>query len=84
MDGRYRIVSQPPVVVPLRDLSVSHGYSVEALEQMVHEQFRAYRSTLQDERRELLERFEIVDMARKVVGVGCSKAATTRIPCSSK
>ena len=37
---------------------------------MIHEQFRAYRSTLQDDRRQLLERFQFVDMARKVVGVG--------------
>jgi uncharacterized protein (DUF2252 family) len=70
VDGRYQIVSQPPVVIPLRDLAKSRGYSVDELEQMVHEQFRAYRETLQDDRRELLERFEWVDMARKVVGVG--------------
>ena len=70
VDGRYRIVSQPPVVVPLRDLSNTHGYSVDQLEEIVHEQFRAYRETLQDDRRQLLERFEWVDMARKVVGVG--------------
>ena len=70
VDGRYRIVSQPPVVVPLRDLSQSHGYSAEDFERMVHEQFREYRATLQDDRRELLERFEVVDVARKVVGVG--------------
>ena len=37
---------------------------------MVREQFRAYRATLQDDRRQLLERFEVVDVARKVVGVG--------------
>ena len=37
---------------------------------MVREQFRAYRATLPDDRRQLLERFEVVDMARKVVGVG--------------
>jgi hypothetical protein len=30
----------------------------------------AYRSTLPDDRRKLLERFHLVDMARKVVGVG--------------
>ena len=36
----------------------------------IHEQFRSYRATLQLDRRQLLERFEIVDMARKVVGVG--------------
>ena len=37
---------------------------------MIHEQFRAYRETLPDDRRQLLERFEFVDVARKVVGVG--------------
>ena len=37
---------------------------------MIHEQFRAYRATLEDDRRHLLERFEVVDVARKVVGVG--------------
>ncbi len=37
---------------------------------VIHEQFRAYRATLQADRRHLLERFEIVDAARKVVGVG--------------
>ena len=38
--------------------------------QVIHDQFREYRATLQADRRQLLERFEIVDMARKVVGVG--------------
>ena len=37
---------------------------------MIRDQFRAYRATLQDDRRRLLERFEVVDVARKVVGVG--------------
>jgi len=70
VDGHYRIVSQPPVVIPLRELASSIGRSVDQLEELIHEQFQAYRETLQDDRRELLERFEIVDMARKVVGVG--------------
>jgi uncharacterized protein (DUF2252 family) len=70
VDGRYRIVSQPPVVIPARDLEAMYGYSGDELQEMVHHQFRAYRSTLQEDRRHLLERFEIVDMARKVVGVG--------------
>ena len=70
VDGRYRIVSQPPIVIPLRDLAPSIGRSVDELEQIIHEQFRAYRRTLPDDRRQLLERFEVVDMARKVVGVG--------------
>ena len=68
--GRYRIVSQPPIVIPLRDLAPSIGLSVDELEHVIHEQFRAYRKTLPDDRRHLLEQFEVVDMAHKVVGVG--------------
>ncbi len=68
--GQYRIVSQPPVVVPLRDLGPYYGLSSDEAENTVREQFRAYRQTLQDDRRLLLERFRIVDVARKVVGVG--------------
>ena len=70
VDGRYRIVSQPPVVIPLRDLAPSIGLSVDEMEHVIHDQFRAYRETLPDDRRHLLEKFEIVDMAHKVVGVG--------------
>jgi uncharacterized protein (DUF2252 family) len=69
-DGRYRIVSQPPIVIPARDLAAAAGVSPGEVDQLVRDQFRAYRATLQDDRRHLLERFQIVDMARKVVGVG--------------
>ena len=69
VNGKYRIVSQPPIVVPARDLA-SSGLSRDRVVPAIHEQFRAYRATLQDDRRKLLERFEIVDAARKVVGVG--------------
>ena len=44
--------------------------SAKEVSKAVREQLRAYRATLQDDRRHLLERFEVVDMARKVVGVG--------------
>jgi uncharacterized protein (DUF2252 family) len=70
VDGRYRIVSQPPIVVPARELEATYGLSQEQIEQAIHQQFRAYRATLQDDRRRLLEQFEVVDVARKVVGVG--------------
>ena len=70
VDGRYRIVSQPPVVVPARELEETLGLSEEQMRTVVEDQFRAYQSTLSDDRRQLLERFTIVDMARKVVGVG--------------
>jgi uncharacterized protein (DUF2252 family) len=70
VDGQYRIVSQPPVIVPARDLAATYGLSPDEVMPVIREQFRAYRATLQDDRRHLLERFQIVDAARKVVGVG--------------
>ena len=70
VDGRYQIVSQPPVVVPQRELQGAWGLSVEQIRDVVEDQFRAYQTSLSADRRLLLERFTIVDMARKVVGVG--------------
>ena len=70
VDGKYRIVSQPPIVVPMRELAATYGLSAEEVKRGLHEQFRAYRATLRDDQRRLLERFELVDVARKVVGVG--------------
>jgi uncharacterized protein (DUF2252 family) len=70
VDGQYRIVSQPPVIVPARDLAATFSLSPDEVMPVIQEQFRQYRATLQEDRRRLLERFEIVDAARKVVGVG--------------
>ena len=70
VDGNYRIVSQPPIVIPSRELFAAYGMSPDEVQHAIHEQFRAYRATLQDDRRHLLERFEVIDVARKVVGVG--------------
>jgi uncharacterized protein (DUF2252 family) len=70
VNGQYQIVSQPPIVVPARDLAATYGLSPDQVIPAIHEQFRAYRATLQADRRHLLERFEIMDAARKVVGVG--------------
>jgi uncharacterized protein (DUF2252 family) len=71
VDGQYRIVSQPPIVIPLRDVDPkSYGMSIDEADHALREQFRAYRATLQPDRRHLLERFELIDIARKVVGVG--------------
>jgi uncharacterized protein (DUF2252 family) len=70
VDGRYRIVSQPPIVVPARELTGLYGMSGDEIEREVRDEFRAYRATLRDDRRHVLERFEILDVARKVVGVG--------------
>jgi uncharacterized protein (DUF2252 family) len=70
VDGKYRIVSQPPIVVPVREFGDTYGMSGDEAQQTIREQLRSYRSTLQDDRRHLLERFEVIDVARKVVGVG--------------
>ena len=68
--GRQRIVSQPPVIIPLRDLAASYEMTHDEARDAVEEQFRVYKATLSNDRRQMLDRFTIVDMARKVVGVG--------------
>jgi uncharacterized protein (DUF2252 family) len=70
VDGQHRIKSDPPVVVPARELAGHYGFTPDEVEDALRERLRAYRSTLTEDRRLLLERFEFVDFARKVVGVG--------------
>jgi uncharacterized protein (DUF2252 family) len=70
VDGQYRIVSKPPIIVPLRDVQALYGFSAKEADRRVRGQLRGYRSTLDEDRRELLSRFQVVDVARKVVGVG--------------
>jgi uncharacterized protein (DUF2252 family) len=70
VDGRQRIVSQPPVLVPLRELERYYELDAADLEDVVRQFFEAYRQTVSDTRRLLLDRYRIVDVARKVVGVG--------------
>jgi uncharacterized protein (DUF2252 family) len=71
VDGRYRIVSQPPVVIPLREMPEGMYGNVEGrIDEVLRNQFREYRDTLEVDRRHLLEKFQFVDVARKVVGVG--------------
>jgi uncharacterized protein (DUF2252 family) len=68
VDGQRRIISQPPLIVPVSELAV--GVDREVLVEAVREMIREYRDSLQSDRRHLIEQFEFVDMARKVVGVG--------------
>ncbi len=70
VDGEPRIVSDPPLIVPASDLAQDAGIRFEWLESLIHRLFRDYRRTLQPDRRHLLEEFRMVDLARKVVGVG--------------
>ena len=68
VDGQLRIVSDPPLVVPTEEIfspEVSNG-----LRETFHQLIRGYRHSLQTDRRHLLEQFQFVQIARKVVGVG--------------
>jgi uncharacterized protein (DUF2252 family) len=67
-DGQVRIVDQPPLIVPLSKLAAEH--QPDAIREDLHRLLGAYRDTLETDRRVLLEKFELVDVARKVVGVG--------------
>ncbi len=67
VDGRLRIVSEPPLVVPLRELA---GDDPEEIEARVLEILNDYRETLAEDRRVLLDSYRYLDAALKVVGVG--------------
>jgi uncharacterized protein (DUF2252 family) len=68
VDGHHRIVDQSPLIVPLHVLVGDE--SRDELFEMLHGLVRAYRGTLEHDRRVLMEEFRLVDFARTVVGVG--------------
>jgi uncharacterized protein (DUF2252 family) len=67
-DGRRRIVADPPLIVPLADLDPA--LDREQAQKLMRTLLARYRHTLATDRRVLLDTFDFVDMARKVVGVG--------------
>jgi hypothetical protein len=68
VDGEPRIVSDPPLIVPIEELAGE--VDVQALDEFVRGALRSYRRSLPGDRRHLLDRFRYVHAARKVVGVG--------------
>ncbi len=68
VEGRRRIVSDPPLLVPVEELLLQAEH--DAFVQAVRTILRSYRRTLPRDRRKLLERFDYHHAARKVVGVG--------------
>jgi hypothetical protein len=68
VDGEPRIVSDPPLIVPIEELASPNQRA--ALDEAIRRVIRSYRRTLTGDRRRLLERFHYVHAARKVVGVG--------------
>jgi uncharacterized protein (DUF2252 family) len=68
VNGRARIVSRPPLVVPIEELWPDEA--PEPAYDRLRTLLTSYQRTLQWDRRHLIEQFELTQMARKVVGVG--------------
>jgi uncharacterized protein (DUF2252 family) len=62
--GCWRIIPKPPLIVPLS------GQGDDTFEIVARTAFETYRRSLSEERRLLLDRYELADVAFKVVGVG--------------
>ena len=71
VDGTPRFISDPPLIIPFRELP-----NGERMLENARASLRSYRHTLQGDRRRLLERFRLVDVASKVVGVGSAGMRT--------
>jgi uncharacterized protein (DUF2252 family) len=69
VDGRPRIISDPPLLVPLDEIMAKQS-DRKFLESELSDLVAKYRRTLETDRRYLLDQFEFADMAFKVVGVG--------------
>ncbi len=68
VDGKLRIIADPPLIVPIDDL-VLPGTAREETEEWMRSLVRAYRRSLAQSRHPI-EEYRYVDTARKVVGVG--------------
>jgi uncharacterized protein (DUF2252 family) len=66
--GQRRIRADPPLIVPISDLLPDVARN--ELQGWLRDLLIGYRRTVQPDRQALLEAFEFVDLARKVVGVG--------------
>jgi uncharacterized protein (DUF2252 family) len=68
VDGELRIVSDPPVLVPLEVMF--SGSELEAAEARLRDLIAGYRESLEYERRHIFDTYTFVHASRKVVGVG--------------
>ena len=68
VDGQRRIISDPPLIEPIEE--VFADAQAGAIYDLIREVMGKYQRTLQSDRKHLLEYFTLVQLARKVVGVG--------------
>ena len=66
--GSPEFLSQPPLLVPVRDLMTED--QTDQVWQMLRGGLSAYRRSVPDDRKHLLDQFHVVDIAHKIVGVG--------------
>ncbi len=69
VDGRPRIISDPPLLVPIDEL-LPKEQELTAFRAQLTGLIAKYQQTLETDRRYLLEQYQAADIARKVVGVG--------------
>ncbi len=69
VDGRPKIISEPPLLVPIDQL-IPEEMDRKGFESLFTDLVAKYQRTLETDRRYLLEQYEFADMAHKVVGVG--------------
>jgi uncharacterized protein (DUF2252 family) len=73
-EGRRRIINDPPLLVPLREMDLERRLDPDDLSYFtrasVEETWALYLDSLPDERRYLLQRFRLEDVALRVGGVG--------------
>jgi uncharacterized protein (DUF2252 family) len=69
VDGELRIVSRPPLIVPVEELLPDPRQQHE-VEDRIHEVLERYAESLKGDRRRLLAEYRFRHMAHKVVGVG--------------
>ena len=67
-NGTARLVAEPPLVMPFRDLLDDDAR--REMEAGLMRLLDGYRESLQADRRVLFDAYRVVDIARKVVGVG--------------
>ena len=68
-DGKLRIKSDPPIIVPLRDL-IGEDKVYYSFQHNIADAIKLYQKSLPNERRSLIDQYEPLEMAHKVVGVG--------------
>jgi uncharacterized protein (DUF2252 family) len=69
VDGKPRIIADPPLIVPADQL-IPDEIDRKRFEGLISDLVAGYRRTMETDRRYLLEQYEFCDMAHKVVGVG--------------